>query len=319
MLGATRLSRPASVASARRALRELLTSWQPDVVVTHGPWIHCIAGAAVKGARLPLAMFLHSPASLHALDLWARTVSPDLVLANSRFTLRQSQWWLRSTPGVVCTFPFRAPETVDRLEERRKLGIVGDVVVVIQVSRLEPGKGQRLFLGALKHLEHHRNWCALVVGGPQPGKEAYAQSLMRLRETLGLANRVHFLGHRTDVGRLLAAADVFCHPNSSPESFGIAFVEAMLAGLPVITTNMGGSLEIFAEGGGTLIPPEIESIAAALEELIGDRTKREAVGRRAREIAHSHYTDGNGVRMLGVQLAALLKAIAKAPPGDAWV
>ena len=53
-------------------------------------------------------------------------------------------------------------------------------------------------------------------------------------------------GHdqRDDVPRLLAAADIFCQPNLGPEPFGIGFVEALSAGLPVITTATGGALEI---------------------------------------------------------------------------
>ena len=56
---------------------------------------------------------------------------------------------------------------------------------------------------------------------------------------MGIADRVRFLGERFDVPRLLAAADVHCQPNSGPEPFGIAFIEALYASLPVVSTRIG--------------------------------------------------------------------------------
>ena len=60
----------------------------------------------------------------------------------------------------------------------------------------------------------------------------------------GVADRVRFLGQRSDVPRLMAAADVFCQPNAGPEPFGVVFVEALYAGLPVVTSAFGGAVEV---------------------------------------------------------------------------
>ena len=56
----------------------------------------------------------------------------------------------------------------------------------------------------------------------------------------GLTVRVVFTGHRTDVASVLAAADVYCHTNTGPEPFGLAIVEALHAGLPVLASRLGG-------------------------------------------------------------------------------
>ena len=305
VLGPARLSRPLSIIATRRALRSLVNVCQPHVVVTHGAWVHCALGSTVKEIGVPLTLFLHSPARLHLLDLRARMLGFNLVIANSRFTLARSRWWLGSSRRAVCSPPIRAPRGLDREMERRTLGIADDTTLVLQASRLDPYKGHQLLLRALSQIETRTPWCMLIAGGAQPGREAYARSLLQMRDDLGLANRVQFLGHRTDTERLMVAADIFCQPNVAPESFGIAFVEAMFAGLPIVTTRMGSAIEILAHGGGELVPPEPGPLADMLSKLIDERKKRVAIGLRGQEIALRNYGDGVGVRELASKLVAL--------------
>ena len=87
----------------------------------------------------------------------------------------------------------------------------------------------------------------------------------------------------------MAAADVFCQPNTGPEPFGIVFVEALRAGLPVITSGFGGAAEIVNPACGMLtVPGKPESVAAALRSLIQYPSKRQALGavgpRRAKSL-----------------------------------
>jgi glycosyltransferase involved in cell wall biosynthesis len=100
---------------------------------------------------------------------------------------------------------------------------------------------------------------------------------------------MRFLGPRTDVPRLLAAADIHCQPNTGPEPFGIAFVEALYAGLPVVTTALGGALEIVDDRCGILVPPDDASaLTAALASLIREPSRRKELGHggvaRAKEL-----------------------------------
>src|SRR4029077_9761733 len=89
------------------------------------------------------------------------------------------------------------------------------------------------------------SWQCWFVGGAQQASERrYLEEIKRTALRLGIAERVRFLGQRSDVQGLMAAADIYCQPNTSPDSFGITFVEALLNQLPVVTTAMGGALEI---------------------------------------------------------------------------
>jgi glycosyltransferase involved in cell wall biosynthesis len=90
------------------------------------------------------------------------------------------------------------------------------------------------------------------------------------------------------VSRLLAAADIHCQPNLSPEPFGRTFIEALLAGLPVVTTKMGAALEIVNSSCGVLVDPcDAGALAEALSGLIDDpdRRKRQAKDSVARATA----------------------------------
>ena len=88
---------------------------------------------------------------------------------------------------------------------------------------------------------------------------------------------------------MLQAADIYCQPNLQPEPFGIALVEALNAGLPVVTTGMGGAAEIVDERCGMLVRAgDEEELALKLQRLIDDPSLRQSLGQngpaRAREL-----------------------------------
>jgi glycosyltransferase involved in cell wall biosynthesis len=90
---------------------------------------------------------------------------------------------------------------------------------------------------------------------------------------------VRLLGERTDLARLMAAADLFCQPNLRPEPFGMVFVEAMHARLPVVGSNSGGTPEVIDASCGVLVPPDDPAaLAASLRELIGEPGLRARLG-----------------------------------------
>ena len=285
-LGAVRLSRPWSVLAARRRLRNLLAGERPDAVVVNGNWQHVIAAPVVRRCKLPLVYWAHGIENDgDLLGKLAKRMPPDLVIANSEPTRAAAMGKL--FPRVPCDI-FHYPVTrsastasaEDRCRIRAEFDTPADAVVGIAACRLEAWKGHELLLDALGKVRTTANWRWWIVGGPQrPQEQEYLDRLHRQSARLGLTDRVRFVGQRSDVPRLLACADLHCQPNTGPEPFGIAFVEALHAGLPVVTTALGGPLEIVDETCGILTPPgDADRLAEVLGQVIDDQELRQRLG-----------------------------------------
>lgn len=282
-----RVSRPATVMRARRALAALLREERFDVVVCHSAWSHAVFAKVVRAASLPLVFWSHDAASgTHWLERWARRTPPDLAVCNSDYTARALRSLFPSARAevVYCPLdlpdlaPFRTPES--RAAVRAELDTPAAAAVIVQVSRMESWKGHSLHLKALGSLKELKGWTCWFVGGPQRASEvAYLKSLEAEAGRLGLGGRVRFLGARRDVPRLLAASDIFCQPNTRAEPFGLTFIEALAAGLPVVTTNVGAAAETLDESCGRLVSPaDSRALASALRSLIESPSLRAELG-----------------------------------------
>jgi glycosyltransferase involved in cell wall biosynthesis len=274
-----------------------------DVVVCHMPWPMAVFGKAVQGSGSRLAFWAHDVAKgRHWLERWASRVSPDLAIGNSFFTQGSISLLF---PGAPCSVIY-PPATLSSSERdhacraavRKDLDVKDDTVVIIQVSRMEGWKGHRLHLEALGKLKQHSNWICWMVGGAQrPAEQQYMQSIQQQAAQLGITDRVQFLGQRSDVPSLLAAADIFCQPNLGAEPFGLVFVEALSARLPVVTTAMGGPQEIIDASCGIVVPPnQPDQLADALGRLIDSSELRAGLGQRGPERARELCDPG--LRML---------------------
>jgi glycosyltransferase involved in cell wall biosynthesis len=169
-------------------------------------------------------------------------------------------------------------------------------MIIVQACRLAPWKGHEFLLSALSRLATVGGWECWIAGGAQREEEAtYLERLRAQAQKSGIGTRVRFLGERSDVPRLLAAADIHCQPNTGPEPFGIAFVEALYAGLPVVTTAQGGAMEILNEDCAKLVPPgDVAALADALLALVEGPDLRHRLGQagplRARELCDPQRT-----------------------------
>jgi glycosyltransferase involved in cell wall biosynthesis len=283
-LGEVRVRWPLSVLRARRALRGLIKRRGLDAVICHSPWSQAIFGRVVRAAGAASIFWLHDViAGRHWLERWAAGAVPDLAICDSRFTAATLPLIYPRVPCEVVYYPVApAPNTsrADREAVRTELGTASGTVVVIQVSRMEEWKGHRLHLHALAHLNGVPGWTCWIVGGAQrPHEVRYLEALRGEAAALGIGPRVNFLGQRSDVARLLDAADIHCQPNTGPEPFGITFIEALYAGLPVVTTAIGGALEIVDGSCGMLVEPnDPAALTGALGKLIEDRELRARLG-----------------------------------------
>jgi glycosyltransferase involved in cell wall biosynthesis len=286
-IGAVRFSRPWTVWRARRRLAGLLERQHIDLVLTHGCWPHLLCGPVAQSAGRPVAFWAHDPIAEPSSWIWiergASRCVPALVLAHNRVTAATVP---RLHPGVPIGIvrPVVRPVAVDRAEARAGVRsgtqTPEEDAVIVMAARLEIWKGHRLLLDALTRLRGKAGWTAWIAGGVQrPGERPYWDDLQQHARAGGIADRVRWLGQRGDVPRLLAAADVHCQPNVAPEPFGIAFIEALHAALPVVTTRIGGAVEIVDETCGRLTPPDDPAaLAATLATLIDDPDLRARLG-----------------------------------------
>ncbi len=292
MLGASRVSRPWTVWRARSRLRQLLADLRPDLAICHSSWPHALFAPVVRAAGVTLIYWAHDLHSgWHWLEYFGRQTMPQFAIANSKFTQAALANVFPDVPSEVIRCPVCPQPAMDReftrQQVRKELGTPHDATVILQVSRLERYKGHAHLVEALGRLADREGWHCWIAGGNQrPSEKRYLRELRTRADRLGIGSRVRFLGQRTDVPRLLAAGDIFCQPNLGPEPFGIAFVEALYAGLPVVTTNLGGAVEIVDDECGVLVAPrDISSLAAALRSLIFDRAARLRLGKAGPERA----------------------------------
>lgn len=179
---------------------------------------------------------------------------------------------------------------------RRELGLRDDGKVIGTVCRLvEPKKGLRILLQAMAELARRYGQppCQLLIVGDGPSRH----ELELLREQLGLSSWIVFTGSRRDIPRVLHALDVFVLP-SLYEGFGIAILEAMAAGTPVIATAVGGIPEFVLPGEtGLLVEPEnIEALADAIDRLLSHPQQAQAMGAKGRVHARERYHISKVVR-----------------------
>jgi glycosyltransferase involved in cell wall biosynthesis len=182
---------------------------------------------------------------------------------------------------------------------RHELGVPQGAPIVAVVSRLHELKGLDDFLEAAALLAaRHREVRFLIVGGrlavrdgTPVSDDTYSESLARRARHLGIADRVVFTGFRLDVAELLREATVSVLPSLS-EGLSNVLLESMAAGVPVVTTPVGGSPEAVVDGEtGFLVPTRNPGVLArAIEALLADSGLAQRMGRAGRRRIEEHFS-----------------------------
>ena len=161
----------------------------------------------------------------------------------------------------------RFDDVSDAAASAARLALHASNACVLAVcARLAPWKGQHVVIAALERLPDAHAW---IIGAALFGEDAYAAGLRSQAESLGVSDRVRFLGEREDVPTLLRASDMVVHAAVDAEPFGRVVVEGMLARRPVIATDAGGVREIIRNGAtGWLVPPgDPVRLAATVDQV----------------------------------------------------
>ncbi len=173
-----------------------------------------------------------------------------------------------------------------REEARRRIlaemGWGDETFLVVNIGREAPQKGQRYLIDAMRLVvETVPTARALVAGTPG----SLSEDLRSRVVTAGLEGRVRFLGRRSDVADLLAAADVFAFP-SLYEGIGVAMLQAMAAGCAVVVSAVPPMSDVVTDRvTGLMVPPrDPQGLGAAIIELAGDPELRRRLGLEARRV-----------------------------------
>ena len=177
-------------------------------------------------------------------------------------------------------------------ELRHQLSLPADPLIVCYCGRLVHNKGLEFLLDAWKELaSQHADVHLLLVGGGTNWFGGIEDALKSCVQSEGLTTTVTFTGYTDNVEDYLRASDVFVYPSEN-EALGVAIIEAMGCGLPVVASGVGGILDLVIPGEtGILIEPRhADQIAEGLRSVITDDTRRREMGQRGRHHVMTHFS-----------------------------
>lgn len=260
---------------ARLAAR--LRRLRPDLVHTNSLKAALYGGAAGRLASVPVVWHVRDritddylPGPARRLVMAAARILPAAIIANSQATLETLG--SAGIGGVAIASPLG----LSLLAHHEK----GGPLRIGIVGRLDPWKGQHVFLDAFAKAFPDGSEEAVIIGASLFGDSGYEQQLERQAAALGIQERVTFQGFCDDVQEELRNLHMLVHASIIPEPFGQVVVEGMATGLPVVAANAGGPAEVIDHGiNGLLYPPgDVDALTHILRLLAADRSLRQRLG-----------------------------------------
>ncbi|OAI52063.1 glycosyl transferase family 1 [Betaproteobacteria bacterium SCGC AG-212-J23] len=254
-----------------------------DVISTHSSTDSWLSALALRSLGRPYPMVrtrhISAPVPRNTLSTWLYTkattrivtageaLKQDLVERNGFPAAR-----IDSVPTGIDTQRFRPG---DKMAARRTLGLPAEKTLIGIVATLRSWKGHRFLLEALP------GEAGLVIVGDGPQRPMLEAQVAKL----GIQYKVLFAGNQKDVVPWLQAFDVFALPSYANEGVPQALIQAMLAGLPCVTTNIGSMAELAIDRKTALVvaPQSVAALAAALKKLLEEKKLSQALGAAARQ------------------------------------
>lgn len=266
-------------ATAYSQLKKLIDSEQFDLIHCHTPTVSILTRLAARKARKKGTVVMYTCHGFHfhnaaprknwliyyPIERFCSHFCDYIVTINKEDFKRAEKFHaknVRYIPGVGVDIYRIRNAVVDKAAYKKSIGIPEDCVMLLSVGEMIERKNHEVIIRALGKLQNGNIY--YVICGKGPCKE----HLERLAKELGLASNVVFLGFRIDIPELCNAADISAFP-SKIEGLGLAGIEAMAAGVPLISSNVHGILDYVIDGetGYACAPNDVDAFAAAIKEL----------------------------------------------------
>ncbi|MCR4793346.1 MAG: glycosyltransferase family 4 protein [Lachnospiraceae bacterium] len=287
------------------SLRRIIDREEIDMIHCHNPMGGVVARAAARfSKRHPYVIYtahgfhfydgaplknwlLYYPAEKF-LARWTDriiTINREDYLRAVKFHVRK-KWNVSQIHGVGVDPDRFRPRPEIRESKRKEIEVPADAFHIVTAAELNDNKNQKVIIEAIAAIKSDRIYYSICGKGPNEEK---------LKELIGkydLSDRVRLLGYRTDMEEILQTADVFAFP-SKREGFGVAAVEALLSGVPLIASDTRGIREYAVDGGNSIICRSGSAIeyAEAINRFAEDKEMLERYSALCRDSALKFTTD----------------------------
>ena len=289
---------------AYKMLKQLVESEHYDIVHTHTPNASMIARLACREVRKQGTRVFYTAHGFHffkgaPLKNWlmyypvekfcARFTDVLITINKEDYALAQKKMPAKKVcyvPGVGIDLSKIQNTQCDRNEVRKSMGVPEDCILLLSIGELNVNKNHQIVLKALAKLNNKNVHYAIAGLGEQN------ENLLNLAKNLGVEKQFHLLGYRTDVPAIAKSSDVFCFP-SHREGLGLAALEAMACGLPLVTSNVHGINDYSQDEvtGYKCSPIEENVWCDKIKELINNPSKSIKFGENNRKIAAQFSTE----------------------------
>lgn len=194
----------------------------------------------------------------------------DYEIAATKFKAKK----VYKIPGVGLDNEAIHKHFIEKEEKRKQLGIPTDAFVILSVGNLYHVKNQDVIIKAVAKI-NDKNVYYLIAGDGEK-RDVYQKMI----QEYGMEDNIILLGYREDVSELCYAADLFAHP-SKREGLGMAPLEAMAAGLPILTSNVGGinSYSVNGKTGYKFAPDDVDGFVRGIQKLKNSPKLMKKMGR----------------------------------------
>ncbi len=263
---------------AYKELKILLKKNKYDLVHTHTPVasvivrLCCIGNDKLKVFYTAHGFHFHNKSSIlswliyYPIEKWLSKYTDTLITINNEDYNRALNKFkskrIKYIPGVGFDVSKFKDLTVDIKTKRQELEIPFDSFVILSVGELSKRKNHKVILKAIAKLKNDKIHYIICGNGPLMDKYKH------LIKKLGIEKNVHLLGFRKDIAEICKASDLFAFP-SLVEGLGIAALEAMACGLPIITSNIHGIIDysINEKSGFTCNPKSVNDFQRSIQNI----------------------------------------------------